>query len=233
MAAFRPIGTRGMSEELLTPGDCELISAVVGTSTVAGNATLSATALISGFVQRSGPAGAYTDTLDSVANIYAGLSGNGPAPAIINGLGFPCRITNNTAFVQTIALGAGYGAGQGAIGTIAANTWRDFMFQFTSVQPPLVLISNTVSGSPAVTWSLPTGQFSLAQGPGYYASNIQVGAAVSGAGIAAGATVIGITQGVGGTTGVILSANATASGTNVALTFGPAMLVNSSGSGTL
>jgi len=233
MAAFRPVGTRGMSEETLVAGDCELVSGVVATNTTVGNATLPATSLISGSIYRSGPTGAYTDTLDSAANIYLALAGNGNAPAIASGLGFTCRITNATAYVETITLGTGHAQGQGTIATIAANSWRDFLFTFTAVQAPLTVIGNTTTGSNAITWTLPVGQASLQEGVAPNSVNIAVGSTVNCTGFAAGTTVLGVTQGVGGTLGIICSANATSTNSNVAVGIGPTITVNSSGSGSV
>lgn len=233
MAAFRPVGTRGMSVEALGSGDTELYAPIMATNTTVGAATLSAANLIAGNLFRSGSTAAYTDTMDTAANIYLALEGNGNAPAIVPGLGFTCRITNQVAYAETITLGAGMSAGQGTVTSVSASSWRDFLFTFTSVQPPISLIGNTTSASAAVTFTLQPNQVALQQGVAPTATNVMAGAVVAGTGITAGTTVIGTTQGVGGVTGITMSATATATGTNVALTFGPAISVSSSGAGTL
>jgi hypothetical protein len=232
MAAFRPIGTRGMSEETLNPGDVELVSGVVAQDTTAGNDTLTATALLTGSITRSGPSGAFTDTLDTASNIYNALAGNASAPSVAPGLGFACRITNTTAFTQTISLGTGHLTGVGTIGSVAANSWRDFLFSFTAVQPNLTVVGNVTSGSNVVTWTLPAGQSALNEGVAPNAVNINVGATIYGTNIPSGSTVTGIMQGVGGTIGVTMSANATGTSANIALGFCSTITVNSSGSGS-
>jgi hypothetical protein len=107
------------------------------------------------------------------------------------------------------------------------------LFVFASVQPTIVNLANTTNGSPNVTWYLPPGQQSEPIGVNPLAINVVVGAFVSGTGIPAGTTVLGITQGQGGTLGVTLSANATATNSNVALTFSSQITVYSTGSGAL
>lgn len=233
MAAFRPIGTRGMSEETLAAGDLELVSGLAGTNTVAGASTLTGAQLVTGYLFRSGSVAGYIDTFDTSANILAAMAGNGYAPAVVPGLGFTCRIVNTVAFAETLTLGTGMVAGSGSIGSVAASSWRDFLFSFTNVQPLVTLIANTTNGSAVVTWTLPTGMTALQEGPAVTASNVTVGATVTGTGIPAGTTVLGITQGMGGTLGITLSANATATNSNVALTFSSTITVNSTGSGTL
>lgn len=233
MAAFRPMGTRGMSEELLNPGDVELVSGVTSTNTTVGAATLTANQLLTGSLYRSGSTAVYTDTLDTASNIYAALAGNGNLPAVTPGLGFTCRITNATAYVETITLGSGHVAGNGTIASIAANSWRDFLFSFVAVQPALTVVGNVTSGTNLLTWTLNPGQVALQEGVAPTSININTGATVSGTGIPAGTTVLGIVQGQGGTTGVIMSANATSTNANIAVSFSSTITVNSSGSGSI
>lgn len=232
MATVRIGGQRGLGNELVNPGDTVLTTDIFSLNTTVGTTTIPAAQLVTGELYRSGSAGAYTDTLDSAANILLALYGNNPGAAVIPGLSFKLRITNSVAFVETVTLGAGMVAGSGPIGSLAASTWRDFLFTFTSVQPPFANVANTVNGSAVVTWYLLPGQISELEGPSVLAINLMPGASVSGTGIPAGATVIGLTQGLGGTLGFTMSANATATGT-VSLSFSPTISVSSSGSGTL
>jgi hypothetical protein len=231
MSAFRPIGMRGMTPDALAGGDCELVSGVVGINTTVGATTITGAQLLAGMVFRSGSTANYTDTLDTAAALLAALGG---ASAVMQpGIGFTCRLVNTVAFTETITLGAGMVAGSGTVSSVAASSWRDFLFAFTSVQPSITVISNTTNGSAVVTWTLPSGQASLPVGVAPSAVNIMPGATVSGTGITAGTTIVGVTQGLGGTLGITLSANATATGSNVALTFGPTITVHSYGAGTL
>jgi hypothetical protein len=95
-----------------------------------------------------------------------------------------------------------------------------------------ILSCATTNASAVVTFNLAPGMVSLPIGPSVQGTNITPGATVSGTGITAGTTVLGVTQGVGGITGVTLSANATATNNPVALTFGPTVKIDSLGSMT-
>lgn len=232
MAALRPSGYRGLSEELLNAGDVLLTGDFASTNTTVGATTLAAASMVTGMLERSGSTGAYTDTFDTASNIYNALLGNGYGPALVPGIGFRLKLVNSVAFTETITLGTGMTAGQGIVSSVTASFWREFLFTFTSVQPPVSLIGNTTSGAATITWTLGVGQAALSESPAS-GSIVQSGASVAGTGIAAGTTVLGVTQGVGGTTGVTLSGTATATGTNVAFSFGPAILVSSPGGGAI
>jgi len=234
MVAFRVAGQRGgvNTGDMIMPGDTQIHARNMQTITSASAVTITATQLLSGNIMRSGPLVGYTDVLPTAVNVLAGLNG-GSVADITPGAAFDCRITNNTGTVETLTLGTGMVAGQGSIASIAANSWRDFQFDVTSNQAPLTVIANTTSGSAVVTWSLPPGQTTLQQGNAYNAVNIIPGAGVSGTGITAGTTNLGLTAGVGGSIGATLSGTATATGTNIALTFGPVITAHSSGSGAI
>lgn len=70
--------------------------------TTVGNGALTAAALAGGIIARSGPTAAFTDTLDTAANIVAGLGGS-----FTVGQTFVFQIKNLTTFEQTLAAGAG------------------------------------------------------------------------------------------------------------------------------
>lgn len=232
MSAFKNVGMRA---GLLTPfasGDTLLIPSVMATDATAGNVTLSAAKMVTGLLRRSGPGAGYADTFDTAVNIYNALVGEGSDPEIAVGDAFLLRILNSAAFNENITLGAGMVAGVGTLTPIAGSTWREFLFTFLSVQKPVSIYCNTTNGSAAVTFVLAPNQSALPMGPAPGSVNITPGAFVSGIGIAAGTTVLGLTQAPGGMTGFTLSANATATGTAL-LSFGPYLKVDGSGSGTL
>ncbi len=233
MTAIRVSGRRGMTDMELNPGDTLLLGESLAADATVGAATLGASELVTGFLYRSGSTAAYNDTFDTATNVLAALAGNDWAAALIPGHSFKLRLINSVAFADTITLGAGMVAGSGTVASVAASTWRDFMFTVTSVQQQISVNSSTTNGSKVVTWVLPSGQGSLQEGPNVGSVNIMIGASVSGTGIAANTTVAGITQGLGGTLGITLSANATATNSNVLLTFGPTIRVDGLGSGTL
>lgn len=233
MAAFRPLGSRGLAGELLVGGDCELVSGVVGTNAVVGATVITSAQLLTGNVFRSGSTANYTDTFDTASALLTALAGNGFSASIVPSTGFICRIINTVAFTETITLGAGMVAGSGTVTSVPVSSWRDFLFAFISVQTPISVIGNTTNGSAVVTWTLNPGQTSLQGGVSPTAVNIMPGATAIGTGIPTGTTVLGVTQGISGTVGVTLSANATATGANISITFGPTITVHSQGSGTL
>ena len=236
MPAFRASGSRGMFEELISPGDVLILgeSSVAGANTTNGASVLTAAQITSGVIFRSGSGAGYTDTFDTSTNILAALSAGNPGPAIIPGSCFKLRIVNTVAFLETLTLGAGMVAGSGSIASVAASTWRDFLFTFTNVQPPTTVVANITNGSPTATLVLPPGAVAIPIGVSPFAVNVLPGAVVSSAsGITAGTTVLGVTQGQGGITAITLSANATATVNGASLTFSPAIRVDSLGSGTL
>lgn len=75
-------------------------SSFVSTSiTTVGNGTLTAAGMVSGQIVRTGPVAAFTDTTDTATNIVAALPTGAQSVTVL--------IKNATAFVQTIAAGAG------------------------------------------------------------------------------------------------------------------------------
>ncbi len=233
MPAIRLSGARALMEELISPGDVALTGEAFNAVATVGATVLSATSLTSGSIYRSGSTGAYTDTFDTAVNMLAALAGNSPAGPVVPGHSFRCRLYNSVAFAETITLGAGMVAGNGTVASVAASTWRDFLFTVACVQPSFQLPATVTNGSAVVLFTLPPGLTAYQMGPAPTAIDLMPGASVSGTGIPANTTVLGITQGQGGIIGLTMSANATATGTNVALTFGPTIKVDSLGSGTL
>ena len=111
--------------------------AVPAPVTTAGNATLTAANLFTGYVFRSGPTADFTDTLDTAANIIALLQNITP------GYGFDFTIVNLTNYVQTIAAGTGV-------------TFSLFSPQTSGIQPNnsvrwRATVTDITSGSQAVT----------------------------------------------------------------------------------
>lgn len=214
MPAIRFSGRRGIYAEEVNPGDLIMLGESVTPLATVGALFIGAAFLQTGIIYRSGSTAAYSDTFDNSMNQLAAMLGNGDAPAVVPGLSWKLRMINSVAFLQTIILGTGLVAGIGTM-SVAATSWKDFLFTILSNQKPVGINVNTTNGSPVVTWNLNSYQQSLVQGPSPNAVNPQVGASAVGTGIPAGSTVIGITQGQGGTVGVTLSANATATGSTL------------------
>lgn len=210
------------------PGDLfglgESISA--GLLTTAGAGTLTGALIATGLIRRTGPGGGYTDTTDSATAILAALAGNAPAADVMPGTTFRLLFINTVAQAMVLAAGAGVFLGTGTT-TTAASLWREYLVTIQNATPQQIISCATTNASAVVTFNLATGQAALPMG------TITPGMDVSGTGITAGTTVLGVTQGQGGITGVTLSANATATTNPVALTFGPRILIDGLRSGTI
>lgn len=76
------------------------VKSIVAIST-AGAGTLTAAAVVGGVVNRTGSSAAFTDTIDTAANIIAAL------PSVSTGYGFTFEYQNKVAFPATIATAAG------------------------------------------------------------------------------------------------------------------------------
>jgi hypothetical protein len=91
--------------------------------------TLTAAAIVGGYITRSGPTAVFTDTTDTAANIYA-ANGSAPAP-----VGFPVLIKNTTAYQMTLAAGAGVTL---TGNTIPGNSTAVFFMQIVSATSVLL-----------------------------------------------------------------------------------------------
>lgn len=202
-------------------------------ATTGATDSLPASAIATGLVRRTGPTGNYADVWDTAANIVAALAGNAYAPETILGNSYRLLVINTVAFTATPTFGAGVVVGVGTTSQIA-SAWREYLIGIANVQPVSAIQCNTTNGSKTVTFAFSAGSGVVAHKIGPNASVFcTTGATVTGTGIPAGTTVTSVTQGQGGMTGCTISANATADGTNVALTFGPTITVDSLRSGPL
>lgn len=217
------------------PGDVLALGGNLSAGALAtvGDGTWTGALIATGIIRRTGPTGDYSDTTDTAANILTALAGNGWAAEVVAGQSFRLLVQNTVAYVATLVAGTGVTLGTGTT-TIAASLVREYILSVLNASPPLTLNCNTTNSSATVTFNLPTGMVALPIGPSPLADNVTTGMIVSGTGITAGTTVIGVTQGVGGITGVTLSANATATSSGgVSLTFGPNIRIDSLRSSTL
>lgn len=235
---IRPLGIDGTAQTRLpAAGDMLGLAEVISANATVGNGTWSGAQIATGIISRSGSVAGYTDTTDTSANILAALAGNAPNADVLPGTTFRLRVLNTVAFLLTFAAGTGVVAGTGTL-NIAASTSRDYLITVQSTCPLQTLQCNTVNGSPNVTFVLPNNAVALpfqgSNGAIGTVSNL-LGATVTGAGINANTTVIGVTQGQGGAIGVTLSGNATATSAagGTPLTFQPTIRFDSLGGGTL
>lgn len=227
------VAVNGVISRKLMPGDLlaggESISA--GALATVGAGTWTGALIATGIIRRTGPTAGYTDTTDTAANIIAALAGNAPSPDGMSGQTFRLRFLNTVAQAQTLAAGTGVVLGTGTL-NVAASLWRDYLFTIVNASPPVTIPGTLVSASATVAFALPSGMLALPIGPSPLADNITPGMGVNAtSGVTAGTTVLGVTQGQGGITGIVMSATATASAT-IPLNFTPTVQIDSLGSGT-
>lgn len=158
---------------------------------------------------RSGAAGVSDTTPDSntwLAALINGYLGSGPLSPLGVQMGAAyrfCIVNTNTG---TLTIVAGTGVTLAGSTTIATVNTREYLVTILNGTPQQVFAATTTNASAVVT-GMTAAQTSL----------ITPGMLVTGTGIPALATVLSVQPGVGFT----LSANATATGSLVALTFNP------------
>lgn len=171
----------------------------------AGNQVIPAVAILAGIVVRSGVAANNADVFDSADNILAAC------PALDVGDSFEFLMDQGAAFTNTPTAGAGITLVNGGI---AASGIKRYLLTCLAAGRTVVLQGTTTNAGASVGFQAygvtPSQAARLAQ-------QIQPGMLVSGTGIQAGTTVIGVNS-VNGT--VTLSLAATATGT-AGLTFTP------------
>lgn len=193
------------------PGDVLMSQAQLASITTVGAGTLTAAAMLSGIVERTGPTGNYTDTLDTADNLMAA------APELAPGDSFEFLFRNTVAFTMTLAIAEG-AALVGANTAMIASNVRRYLAQVYATARRQVFNAGTTNLSPTITG------LSAAQ-----AQLLQPGMGVSGTGITGGTNILAVNA----STGVVtLTANATATGTS-ALTFFPRYGVKGLSTGAL
>ena len=237
MSLFLPQGyaNSGLARQV-SPGDVMAGGEVFSPITTVGAGLWTGAAIGTGLIQRSGPTGAYTDTTDTAANIIQALTPN-ISPNAAPGQTFRLRVMNTVAFAMTFAAGAGVVAGTKGTGNLnmIASSWKDYLLTLINVNPPEALNGIFVTGSPNISFYLQPGQTSLPLiGP--QGVTVVPGMTLTGTGIPAGTTVIGVTQGQGGLVGCVISQNTTANSATPAgngLVFTGTVEIDALGGGSL
>lgn len=235
MSLLRMSGYDGAGmQRVAYPGDLiaggEAIAA--GAISTVGAGSLTGSAIAAGLITRTGPTAGYTDTTDTAQNILTALAGNTPASDIVPGTTFRLMFFNTVAFLATLAVGRGVtlGAFGSGVTNVQASGVREYLLTVLNSSLETALNCVTTNASPVVTFVLPPGTTSLPMGavPNPAGLTITPGMIVTGTGIPAGTTVVGVTQGQGGVIGVTLSANATATSPagGVSLTFSPSIRID-------
>lgn len=112
------------------------LSAGVAITTV-GNGTLTAAALTSGLITRTGPVAAFNDTTATAAQIVAAV------PGAFVGQSFPVLIKNGTAFNETLLAGANVTLPSTVI--IGPNSVAQYIITLTSLTAVTISHVSTVS----------------------------------------------------------------------------------------
>lgn len=238
MALFRPYGSKsGVNDDKIYPGDLMAngVQLSQGLITTVGAGTLTGAAIASGYITRSGPTAAFTDTTDTAVNILAALMGNAPSVDWVAGLKFELLYANTVAQAMTFAAGVGVIAGTLGSGNlnIAASSVRSYLVSILNADSTEFVPCSFTTGTKVITFILPAGMVALPIGPSPLAVNITENMTISGTGITTGTKVLGVTAGQGGNTGVTTDTNTASTQTASLLTFGPTLQFDSAFVGLL
>jgi hypothetical protein len=182
------------------PGECVMEQTQPTNITTVGAGTVTAAGMATGYIERTGPVGGYSDTLDTADNLIAAIPNAGPGDS------FEFTMRNTVAFLQTLVVAEGAEL-FGAFTTVAASSVRKFLITVLANARRQSFLMNMTNTQPTLT-GLTQAQAQL------LVANMGVSAA---SGITGGTTVLGVNT----VTGVVtLSANATAT-QSIAVTFFP------------
>lgn len=178
--------------------------------TTVGAGTITVDSILAGIVDRTGPVGAFVDTFPSALALQQAI------PEFSDQDSFEFLYRNGVAFAMTAALAS---AADVLVNSgVAASAIRRYLVTLLAGGSGGVLPATTVNGSPIVTVTDLRSLDPIVGVPSGNGSRFRVGQLVTGTGIPASTVVRAINY----TTGQItLSANATADGVAVALTFAP------------
>lgn len=198
---------------LTSQGDINGAAEVVSTLTTVGAGSLTGAILATNILSRTGPVGAVADTTDTANNILLAVSASGYTPQA--GDTWRLRYINNVAFAITVTGVTGVTVTNGIVN---ASSVKDFLITFTNATLQSIAVGNSTNGS-AILTGFDMGETSF----------ISPGMLVSGTGIPGGTTVLSVQV----ATGVTLSANASATNSNIAFTFSPTVTILGIGQGLL
>lgn len=208
------------------PGDLQNTNEVPQTLNNAAGVTLTASQLMAGILLRTGPAGAFGDTMPTAAQIIAGMLSQANYQG--SGASTPLGINVGSSFRLLYHNGGGglatpvVNTGVTFVGTttVASTSWKEYLVRVTNGTPQQIFSAVTVNGSAVIT-GLTAEQ----------TKQLSPGMLVSGAGIQAGSLIVSVQPGVGVTLSLTATADAPAPG--AALTFNPTVVVQSLGTRTV
>lgn len=204
----------GGLERPISVGDIPASGMTNNALTTAGSGTLTAAIIAGGLINRTGPAGGFTDTTDTAEAILRALSGNSAFRPPL-GVGFRLMYINGVAQAMTFANGRGV-TNTGVV-NVAASAIREFYVSVVNNTPEVSYVGNVTNADPNIT--------------GLTAAQVAVltpGMMITGTSVTVGTTIQSINYISGN---VVMSANATGTTPNNALTFSP--VVNVRGIGAL
>lgn len=223
MALASPIiFDNGMQRQML-PGDLINSNEIVQSDATAATITWSTKQVLGSILSRSGPGAGYADVTPTASDwinamlqqTYLGAGATTPL-GVPPGFTYRFRVLSTVGFANTIV--AGTNVTLAGVTAIAASSYRDYLMTVLNGTPAQVFACTTTNASAVVT-GMTAAQTSL----------ISPGMAVSGTGVPASTTILSVQPGVGFT----MSANATATGSLVAVTFAPRIELRGIGGGLI
>ena len=210
----KPTVYDGAIQRQMLPGDLLAAGEQIRANDASNALTITAAIMAQGNLIRT-PTAAATDTIDTAANIIAGLMAGLGVSGIPNGTTFRMKWINlaGTTFTITVAATANTGVTVNR-GTVAVTSAKDFLVTVNNGTPAQTYQMNTTNASAVVTGLTQTQAATLT--PGMVVTN-----AVNGL---QGQTILAVNISAGSVT---LSGNANAtSSTPVAVSFSPVITVD-------
>jgi len=200
----------GQSAGLVQPVNAHVLSqrSWAGNAT-AGSASLTASDVMQGILNRTGPGGAFNDTWPSADQLIAAMEN----PQVGDEFGLLYR--NGVAFAMTFVAGTGIVAGTGVL-NVAASISRLYSMTVLANKRTVVGVVTTTNTTLVLT-----------NVPKSVIQQIMPGMGVTGTGIGAAAIVLGVSEDA---QTVTVSVASTATADNIAVTFFPRVRLDSLGS---
>lgn len=170
------------------------------TDATAASITMPVAAFLDGWLDRSGPGAGYGDTTPSADALVAAL------PDITRGDSFLMLITSSVAFANTIVAGTGITLAGTTV--VAASSTREYLLTLLSEPKRTRVASGSTTNTSATLTNISDTDL----------QNLGVGMIVTGTNVPASTTVLAVNLTA---RTVTMSANATGTGDNIALTFTP------------
>ena len=204
--------SNGANDVMDQPAGVRLFSQVnYENNTTVGDSTLTVSSIMAGVVNRSGPVGAYADTLPAVSAIIAAC------PNLSTGDTFTFILRNTVAQANTITAGTGWTLGSNT--AVAASLVREFLCRITAHFPAKIFTCTTTNAS-AVLSNVSAADI----------ADLQPGMVITGTGIGAASVILSVNPNAGTVTSTVVS---TATADNIAVTANPTATIEGLRSSTL